>query len=147
MKISEDGLNIIKKYEGFRANAYYCPAGVLTIGYGHTKGVQKCDIITHDEAEQILKEDIEWAESAINLLVKMPINQNQFDALTSFVFNLGANNFKSSTLLKKINMQDFSGAAKEFARWKFAGGKILNGLVKRRAEEAALFIKVDNLLI
>lgn len=135
-------LSIIKLSEGLRLEAYLCPAGVWTIGYGHTKGVKKGDFITLEEAEMLLREDVKDAENAVNKYVKVGINQNQFDALVSFVFNLGSGNFKTSTLLRKLNTGDYLGAANEFKRWNKAGGKVLNGLVKRREDEANLFIGV-----
>lgn len=131
---------IVKEFEGLRLEAYKCPADVWTIGYGHTRGVIPGDVITEKEAEIFLAEDLEDAESAVNEYVEVKLNQNQFDALVSFVYNLGAGNFKSSTLLRKLNAGDYLGAANEFKRWNKAGGKVLNGLVRRRAAECNLFI-------
>jgi lysozyme len=139
VKTSQAGLDLIKKYEGLRLEAYLCPAGVWTIGYGSTKDVKRGDKITTQQALQCLLDDVQGAESAVHRLVKVSITQGQFDALVSFVFNLGSANLASSTLLKKLNAGDYSGAAKEFRRWVFAGGKRLAGLVKRRADEEALF--------
>lgn len=133
---------IVKEFEGLRLEAYKCPADAWTIGYGHTLGVIPGDVITEKEAEILLAEDLEDAESAVNEYVKVKLNQNQFDALVSFVYNLGAGNFKSSTLLRKLNAGDYLGAANEFKRWNKAGGKVLNGLVRRRAAECNLFIGV-----
>ena len=139
MKISAKGLSIIKEAEGLRLNAYKCQAGVLTIGYGHTKGVKEGDTCTKEQAEQYLIEDIADAESTVNWQ-GLNINQNQFDALVSFVYNLGAAAFKKSTLLKKIkeNPKDPTIAA-EFAKYKFAGGVVSNGLVTRRSDESNLY--------
>lgn len=134
---------IIKEFEGLRLEAYKCPADVWTIGYGHTRGVIPGDVITKKEAEAFLSEDVEDAESAVNEYVNVKLNQNQFDALVSFVYNLGAGNFKSSTLLRKLNQGDYLGAANEFERWNKAGGKVLNGLVRRRKAESNLFIGVE----
>jgi lysozyme len=139
MKTSNKGIDLIKKYEGFRAKAYRCSANVLTIGYGHTQNVKPTDVISLDEAEYFLTKDVEFAENEVNRH-NLNINQNQFDALVSFVFNLGVGNFARSTLLKKIksNPND-STIREEFERWIYAGGKALNGLVRRRREEADLY--------
>tara|TARA_Y100000034_G_scaffold87941_1_gene105488 strand:+ start:730 stop:1359 length:630 start_codon:yes stop_codon:yes gene_type:complete len=138
--VSQEGLDLIKKYEGFREDAYKCPAGVWTIGYGSTKGVEKGDIITEARADIRLNKYIdENVETVIDRYVKVPLNQNQYDALGSFIYNLGETNFKDSTLLKKLNGKNYEGAANEFKRWNKASGKVLRGLVKRRAEEADLF--------
>ena len=103
MKITNEGINLIKKFEGLRLEAYLCPAGVWTIGYGHTKGVKKGQVITQLEADNLLKEDLSSFEKGVTSLIKSNINQNQFDSLVSFAFNLGLSNLKSSTLLKKEN--------------------------------------------
>ena len=139
MKICNPGLDIIKASEGLRLTAYRCPADVWTIGYGHTKGVKPGDKCTVSQADQYLREDCSDAEWAVNAQVTVPINQNQFDALVSFVFNLGGTNLKTSTLLQKLNGADYVGAALEFPRWNKAGSKVLPGLVKRRAAEQTLF--------
>lgn len=139
MKISQRGINLIKHFEGFEAKAYLCPAGVLTIGYGHTKGVKQGMIISEKEAEELLKGDLEHSENAVNKLVKVEVTQGMFDALVSFVFNLGEGNFGSSTLLKKLNSKDYYGASEEFKKWRLAGGEVLDGLVRRRAAERNLF--------
>ncbi|WP_417764674.1 lysozyme [Shewanella chilikensis] len=131
---------IIKEFEGLRLEAYKCPADVWTIGYGHTRAVVPGDVITEKEAEDFLSEDVEDAEDAVNAYVDVKLNQNQFDALVSFVYNLGAGNFRSSTLLRKLNAGDYLGAANEFKRWNKSGGVTLNGLVRRREAEANLFI-------
>jgi lysozyme len=133
-------LAIIKHCEGKSLVAYKCPADVWSIGYGHTRGVVPGDKITEKEAEAFLREDIADAEDAVNTYVTAPISQTMFDALVSFVFNVGAGNFKESTLLKKLNAKDYTGAANEFHRWTYAGGKKLTGLVKRRKYESLLFI-------
>jgi len=140
MQISEKGLDLIKRFEGCQLSAYRCPAGVLTIGYGHTHGVHAGDTCTPRQAELWLTEDCSVAELTIESNVKVPVNQNQFDALVSFVFNLGAGNFVKSTLLKKLNAGDYTGAAIEFDCWVNAGGRKLPGLVKRRAAERELFL-------
>ena len=139
MKTSNKGIDLIKKHEGFRSKAYRCSANVLTIGFGHTLNVKSTDVITLDEADHFLRQDVEFAEKEVNRH-NLNINQNQFDALVSFVFNLGVGNFARSTLLRKIksNPNDPT-IRKEFERWIYAGGKVLNGLVRRRKEEAELY--------
>ena len=139
MKTSNKGIDLIKKYEGLRLNAYLDAVGVWTIGYGHTLNVKSTDVITKEQAECFLRQDVEFAEKEVNRH-NLNINQNQFDALVSFVFNLGAGNFARSTLLRKIKSNPTDPTIrKEFERWIYAGGKILNGLVRRRKEEADLY--------
>jgi len=139
MKTGKKGLQIIKHYEGFRAKAYYCPANVLTIGYGTTAGVTKNMVVTEAMAEKLLQADVKKFEDAINAAVKVKINQDQFDALVSFVYNVGAGNFRSSTLLKLLNQGRFDLVDDQFGRWNKGGGRVLAGLTKRRATEATLF--------
>lgn len=139
MALNEDGLELIKTYEGLRLKAYQDSVGVWTIGYGHTRTAKPGMTITAEEAEALLRQDLADAEKAVTRLVKVPLNDNQYSALVSFVFNLGSGNFAMSTLLKKINSGDIAGAAKEFKRWNRAGKKVLAGLVRRRDAEAALF--------
>lgn len=136
---SEAGINFIKRWEGFRANAYLCPGGVLTIGYGHTKSVVPNQTITPIQGEQLLKQDLQRFEQAVNDLVELPLNQKQFDALVSFAFNCGVNAFRRSTLLRRLNEGNYSAAASEFHKWVRAGKKVLPGLVKRRREESQMF--------
>lgn len=139
-KTSERGLALIKKYEGLRTNAYLCPANVWTIGYGHTKGVSRGMMISHEDAEELLKKDLRYFESAVNSAVKVPVNQNQFDALVSFAFNVGVGAFGGSTLVRLLNRKHYISAAEQFLRWTRGGGKVLPGLVKRRREEYELFM-------
>mgnify|MGYP003451251433 FL=1 len=134
------GLELIKKFEGCKLKSYLCPAGVPTIGYGHTYGVKLDRTISFQEAEVLLDHDYQEAEDDVLEVVTVPLTDNQLGALTSFVFNLGKGNFGSSTLLKKINKGDFTGAANEFDRWIFSKGVKLNGLVARRAAEKELFL-------
>lgn len=141
MKISKNGIDLIKGFELFVPTAYRCPAGELTIGYGHTgKDVKEGMVITKVQAEELLKKDLEEAENAVNRLVRASINKHQFDALVSFTFNVGEGNFKKSTLLRKVNRNPNERSIREeFARWTFAGGKSLPGLVKRRLSECELY--------
>jgi spore coat assembly protein SafA len=139
MSISQSGVDFVKSKEGFRANAYRDPAGVWTIGYGHTAGVKPGQHVTKAQAEALLRQDLSSAENAVRNYVKVPLTQGQFDALTSFAFNVGNGALKNSTLLKKLNAGDYAGAQNEFGRWVHGGGKRLPGLVTRRREEAAMF--------
>lgn len=140
MKISEHGLNLIKHLEGLCLQAYQCSAGVWTIGYGHTRGVRPGDIIDEAQACIFLRQDVAASESTVMRFVTAALNQHQFDALVSFVFNLGSGNFAASTLLKKLNAGDYAGAADELLRRIHAGGKSLPGLARRREAERTLFL-------
>jgi len=138
-QLSQNGLDLIKGFEGLRLSAYQDSAGVWTIGYGHTGNVQPGDRITQAQADDLLQKDTAWAQQAVRDQVKVPLSQGQFDALTSFTFNLGAGALEKSTLLKKLNAGDYAGAQAEFGKWVHAGGEVLQGLVRRRAAEADLF--------
>jgi len=133
------GFDLIKKWEGLRLEAYLCTAGVPTIGYGHTKGVKLGDVCTEDQANQWLLEDMLEASEAIDRLVKVPLNNNQYGALTSFVFNLGWGNLQTSTLLKMLNEGKYLEASNQFLRWNKVKGVTSTGLSNRRAEEMKLF--------
>ena len=141
MKISQEGLSLIKKFEGCKLEAYKCAAGVWTIGYGSTKRVKKGDTFTQEEADKLLLVEMEEYEGYINDLVDVNLKQNEFDALVSWVFNLGPANLKSSTLLKVLNSthKDWNDIPTQIKRWNKAGGKVLQGLVRRREAEALLF--------
>ena len=132
-------LELIKRFEGLRLEAYLCPADVWTIGYGHTKGVNQGDKITQAGADAFLAQDVLWVAAAVDKKVKVELNTNQEAALYSFIYNVGAGAFGKSTLLRKLNESDYKGAANEFKRWNKGGGKVLNGLVRRRKAEADLF--------
>ena len=141
MKISQKGLNLIKSFEGLELKAYKDSVGVVTIGYGSTGAhVSMGQTLTVQQAEDLLRKDVSRFEEGVGKLVKVTINQNQFDALVSFSFNLGLGNLSSSTLLKKLNAGDYEGASLEFERWNKAGGKVLNGLTRRRLAEKELFL-------
>ena len=139
MKISEEGISLIKHYEGCRLESYQDSVGIWTIGYGTIKGVKEGDQINQDEAEHLLEEEMPEYEGYINDMVEVPLQQNQFDALCSWVFNLGPNNLKSSTLLAVLNQGKYKDVPEQIIRWNKAGGKILEGLKKRRASESLLF--------
>jgi lysozyme len=139
--INPAGIALIKEFEGLRLKAYKCSAGRWTIGYGHTATTKPGMVISEGEANKLLFDDIGWAEEVVRRLAKAPMTNNQFSALVSFVFNLGEGAFARSTLLRKLNLRDYNGAAEEFQRWVYADGKVLRGLERRRAAEKALFIK------
>lgn len=144
MNISENGLALVKHFEGCKLSAYVCPAGVLTIGYGSTgPHVRAGQTITQAQADALLAKDMERFEAGVMKLVKVALDQDEFDALCSFAFNLGLGALSGSTLLKKLNLKDCAGAAAEFRRWDKAGSKILPGLTRRRAAETALFTSHD----
>ena len=140
MNISEEGLSLIKKFEGLELEAYKCAAGVWTLGYGHTAGVQEGDVWSEEQANEQLKIDMHIYADYINDQVTCPLSQNQFDALVSWVFNLGPTNLRNSTLLKVLNSGDYEGVPAQIKRWNKAGGKVLEGLIRRREAEALLFV-------
>ena len=150
MKISSRGLKLIKEFEGClkpigggKYVPYVCPAGVLTIGWGTTnldgKKFDKYSVWTKAQCDEALAKDMGKYERAVERLVKVPLNQNQFDALVSFTYNCGEGNLRKSTLLKRVNAGDFAGAARQFPLWNRGAGVVLRGLVRRREAEAALF--------
>lgn len=147
---SESCVNLVKHFEGLHklqkdgsVKAYKCPAGIWTIGYGHTEGVTEDMVITKEEAEDLLLEDLTDFSKQVLAVVRVPMSQAQFDALVSFTYNVGIGNLKASTLLKKLNAGDYDGAAAEFPKWNKArvDGQLqpLAGLTRRRTAEAALF--------
>ena len=139
MEISQEGLSLIKKFEGCELESYKCAAGVWTIGYGSTNGVEEGMEISQERADMLLLEDVEIFEEAVNKLVEVSLEQNQFDALVSWTFNLGSTNLQNSTLLKVLNNKDYEGVPAQIKRWNKAGGEVLQGLVRRREAEALLF--------
>jgi lysozyme len=139
MRPSQKCIDLVKSFEGFKSEAYKCPAGVWTIGYGTTENVQPGDTVTEQQAEAMLLEDLMEASKAVDDLVDVQITQAQYDALTSFIYNVGREAFRNSTLLKLLNAGNYDGAAKQLPRWNKAGGQVLAGLSRRRAAEAALF--------
>ena len=150
MRISEKGLNLIKKYEGFSSRPYMCPANVPTIGYGSTyypngtKVKLSDDSISEEEATQILKYIAQKDfGSAVNKFVIVDLTQNQFDALVSFAYNIGRTAFENSTLLKLLNRGEYEAATEQFEKWNKSGGRVLSGLTKRRFDEQKLFLSLD----
>ena len=143
MKVSDIGIDAITDYEGVRLKAYPDPGTggePWTIGVGHTGGVRPGDTITREQSDAFLRADLAHCEKAIERLVRVPLTPGQFDALASFIFNVGAGNFENSTLLRLLNKGDYDGAADEFLKWTRAAGRVLPGLVKRRISERKLFL-------
>lgn len=141
MKTNKQALQIIQSCESLRLQSYLCPGGVWTIGYGHTKGVKPGQTITREQAEKFLQEDIEQKERALDGLLSVWLNDNQYSALVSWVFNLGEGNFAKSTLRKVINADpnDRDSITREWLRWNKSGGKELRGLTIRRQMELDLY--------
>lgn len=139
MKLSLEGVQLIKKFEGCELTAYRCSANVLTIAYGRIKEVKEGDTCTQEQAEEWLTEELLEYESYVNDMVEVSLLQNQFDALVSWVYNLGPSNLKSSTLLKVLNSGEYKSVPEQIKRWNKAGGKVLEGLTRRRQAEALLF--------
>lgn len=144
--ISENGYAVIREFEGFRANAYLDTGGVWTIGYGTIKypdgfRVKKGDTCTQAQAELWLKNDCKWVDACLDKYITVPVSQNQFDALASFVYNIGESAFVKSTMLKSLNAGNFLGSASQFNRWVYDNGECIQGLVNRRTKEKALFLK------
>lgn len=147
-QINEDGIIIVKSFEGLRLQAYQDSVGIWTIGYGHTSMAGPPDVypgmvITEAEADQILRRDLDLFEAGVTRGIAIATNSDQFSAMVSFAFNVGLGAFRDSTLLRKHNAGDFAGAANEFLRWVYAGGQVLPGLERRRKAERALYLSQD----
>lgn len=142
MNLSQVGINLIKSFEGCRLTSYQDVGGVWTIGYGHTSNVYANMSITQQQADAFLEQDLQRFSQAVASAVKVPLNQYQFDALVSFCYNVGVHAFATSSLLKRLNRGDYSGACEEMDLWIHAGGKVVQGLVNRRNAEQALFNRV-----
>ena len=141
---SVSDVDLIKEFEGLSLTAYKDVAGVWTIGYGHTKTAKEGMRITNAGADLLLRSDLEWVEGVINNSVRVPLNQNEYDALASLIYNIGGSAFKRSTLLLKLNNgADRVDVANEFLRWNKAGGKVVKGLTNRRERERQLFLRTD----
>ena len=140
MRTSQEGIELIKKFEGCELSPYVCSGGVLTIGYGHTgSDVAEGQEITQECAEQLLKEDLEKFENYVKDMVDPELKQCQFDAWVAWTYNLGPTNLSTSTLLKRLNTNEFDDVPYQMKRWNKAGGKVLDGLVRRREAESLLF--------
>ena len=135
MKISSAGLNIIKEFEGFRANAYRDPVGIWTIGYGTIRGVKPGDVVTRAEAERRLRHELVEYERAVERATGGNATQPQFNTLMSFAYNVGVKGMAGSTVIKRHNSGDHQAAARAFGLWNKAGGKVWPGLTRRRAAE------------
>lgn len=140
MRTGANGLSLIKHFEQLRLKAYLDSVKVPTIGWGHTTGVNMGDTLTEPEADKLLQGDLFVAERAVDSLVFAALNQNQFDALVSFTFNLGEPALTRSTLLKELNAGNYYATANNFLKWVYAGSNIEPGLVKRRQAESRLFL-------
>lgn len=143
MKTSNEGIELIKHFEGLESKAYVCPGGKWTIGYGHTKGVKPGDEVTEEQAEEFLRADLIEAERYVATYVHVPLRQNQFDALVSFVFNVGCGNFRRSSLLKEVNFDadNFGDIRPRFMAFVKSKGKVSPGLTRRRKAEADLYCR------
>lgn len=139
MEPSQACIDLVKASEGCRLTAYRDVAGILTIGYGSTGGIKDGQTISQDEAETMLRSDLDEAAEQVSALVTVPLTQGQFDALTDFVFNLGAGRFRDSTLLRLLNQGKYAQASAQFPIWILAAGAPQPGLIKRRAAERKLF--------
>ena len=139
MKISQEGIDLIKHFEGCELESYRCSANVLTIGYGTTKNVVEGMKISQHQAEELLMKDLEEFEEYVEDLIDVPLEQNQFDALVAWTYNLGPTNLKNSSLRKILNKGAYDDVAEQIKRWNKANGKVLKGLVRRRNAEAELF--------
>lgn len=143
MKLSQKGIELIKQFEGYSSKAYPDPAtggAPWTIGYGTTKGVKPGMVITAQQAEKMLRDDVAKFESGVSSLITAPTTQGQFDAMVSLAYNIGLGNFGKSTLLKKHNARCYTCAADQFRVWNRANGKVMNGLTKRRAAERQVYM-------
>lgn len=141
--ITQDGIDLIKRFEGFSSTVYICPAGYPTIGYGHlVRSGESYTEISETAAEELLRKDVESAERAVLRLVNVPLTDGQFDALVSFTFNLGSGAFQRSTLRRKVNRQSHAEVPAQLMRWVWAGGRKLNGLIRRRESEALIYSNI-----
>lgn len=143
LQYSKDGLKLTESFEGCKLQSYKDIGGVWTIGYGHTFGVDTNSVCDQNQAELWLQQDIKWAEKIVNSYVIVQLNQNEFDALVDFVFNLGSGNFIKSRLLKLINLNNFKAALNEFEKWDHVSGKVIKGLFKRRLAEEQKFSSLN----
>lgn len=134
-------VQLVMSFEVFRDTAYKCPAGVWTIGYGHTGNVHPGDFVTQVQAQEMLRDDLAMFGRAVERLILVSLNDNQFSALVSFTFNVGEHNLLESTLRKRLNKGDYACVPDQLARWNKGGGKVLSGLVKRRKAEGELWLK------
>ena len=141
--ITDEGINLIKRFEGFSSSIYICPAGYPTIGYGHVvrddEKQQFAQGIDKDEGEELLRQDVRWAERGVLRLIDVQLTDGQFDSLVSFTFNLGTGALQRSTLRRKVNREEHDDVPAQFKRWVWAGGRKLNGLMRRRNTESIIY--------
>ena len=145
MKTSQKGIDLIKSFEGCKLQSYKCPAGIWTIGYGTTLGIRPAMRITLQEAEDYLKRDLKQFEDCVNMLVKVVLTQNEFDALVSWTYNLGCGSLRKSTMLKYLNEGKKQFVTSEMVKWNKANGRVLKGLILRREAEAVLFSQAESI--
>jgi len=147
MKINQAGLDLVKTYEGFRSDIYICSGNRKSYGFGSTRGFDGKRLtgnekpISREDAEKLLKRDLQSAEKAIHRMVKVPLSENQFSAICSWIYNLGSGSWQRSTARLKLNRFDYTGCINEMIRWNRASGKRLRGLVLRRESERLLFLR------
>ena len=141
--ITDEGIDLIKRFEGFSSSIYICPAGYQTIGYGHVvhddEKQRFAEGIDKDEGEEILRKDVRWAERGVLRLIDVQLTDGQFDSLVSFTFNLGTGALQRSTLRRKVNREEHDDVPAQFKRWVWAGGRKLNGLMRRRNTESIIY--------
>lgn len=140
MQLSKTGYKYLKEYENCRLTSYVCPAGVWTVGWGHTRTAYEGQHISQKQADDLLAADVREFELAVDMAVQVDLRQQQFDALVCLAFNIGAHGFAKSTLVKKLNTGDYLAAAMEFQRWSLISGKRSKGLLRRRFKTASLFL-------
>ncbi|GFO74028.1 lysozyme [Bathymodiolus platifrons methanotrophic gill symbiont] len=141
--VTEEGINLIKRFEGFSSSVYICPAGYPTIGYGHVIRDDENHLfaegINKEEGEELLRQDVHWAERGVLKLIDVPLTEGQFDSLVSFTFNLGSGALQRSTLRRKVNREEHGDVPVQLKRWVWAGGRKLKGLKMRRNAEANIY--------
>jgi lysozyme len=141
LRTSPAGMELVTDFEGCRLDAYKCPGNVWTTGVGHTVSARPGQVLSHEQVAENLVTDVAGAEHIVNRHVRVPLSQGQFDALVSFAFNVGEGNFRSSTLLRKLNAGDYAGACHQLPRWVYSGGQKLAGLERRRLAERDLCLE------
>lgn len=140
-QINQDGVDFIKQHEGCKLKAYKDGGGTWTIGYGSTRNVKEGDVITESQAEAFLRRDLAIFQAGVEIMVKVPINDNEFNSLVDFVYNLGLHSLGTSTLLRLLNQDNKASAAKEFLKWDRIGARVVEGLLQRRKDEMELFLR------
>ena len=139
LKTSQEGISLIKSFEGCELTSYRCSANVSTIGFGHTAGVSDGDTCTQEEAETMLADDLVEFEDYVKKYVEIDLQQHEFDALVAWTYNLGPSSLRESTMLKELNNNNHDEVPRQIKRWNRAGGEVLDGLIRRREAESLLF--------